>query len=814
MLSPYRVLDLTDERGIIAGQILADLGADVIAVEPPGGSAARRRGPFAGDVSDPEGSLFWWAYARNKRSITLDLESRDGRDRLMDLARGADFLIESAGAGEMDRRGLGYEALAAQNPGLIYVSLSPFGQDGPKASYATTDLTILAAAGPLALTGDDDRAPVRLVLPQAWLHAGAEAAGAALIAHFERVGSGRGQHLDVSAQQAAAQASQSMILAHFLGEPDSQRVNGGVKVGPLTVQLIFPAADGHVAIALLFGTAIGPFTRRLMEWVCAEGGCDEATRDKDWISYTALLLGGQEPISEYERLKQVIAAFTATRTKEEMLRESLQRRLLIAPVTTIRDVVESQQLKAREYWRPLGQPGVAGDVRVPGPLVKASCTPIRYRRPAPRLGQHTAEILGEPPRRTATPPGAGKGGGDRLPLDGVKVLDLMWVMAGPATTRVMADYGATIVRVESSKHIEVARTIQPFHGKGPGPENSGLFQNMNAGKLGLALDLGNPAAREVLADLIRWADVLTEAFSPRAMRGWGLTYEAVKSINPRIVMLSTCLMGQTGPLSDYAGFGNLAAAMAGFANLAGWPDRPPAGPFGAYTDYVSPRFSLAALLAALDHQRRTGEGQYLDFSQGEAAIHFLSPAILDYTVNGRVEERNGNFDPHLAPHGVYSSAGLDRWVAIAAQDDAAWLRLAAAMSRDDLAAEASLATLEGRLAAIPRLDQAIEEWTRGRTAEEAEAVLQQAGVAAHGVQNSTECAVDPQLLHRGHFVTLSHPVHGQTTVEGARVRFSRTPAQVERAGPTLGQDNFEVLEKVLGYDAERIAELASAGALE
>ncbi len=207
MLSPYRVLDLTDERGLLCGQILADLGADVIAVEPPGGSSARRIGPFAGDVPDPERSLHWWAYARNKRGITLDLDTDDGREKLRQLVAGADFLIESAAPGEMAARGLGYGDLAAINPALVYVSITPFGQDGPKAHYAATDLTILAAAGVLVRQGDEDRPPVRVSVPQAWLHASAEAAGAALVAHHERARSGRGQHVDVSAQQAVLLAT-------------------------------------------------------------------------------------------------------------------------------------------------------------------------------------------------------------------------------------------------------------------------------------------------------------------------------------------------------------------------------------------------------------------------------------------------------------------------------------------------------------------------------------------------------------------------------------------------------------------------------
>jgi len=392
MLSPYRVLDLTTERGMLCGQILGDLGADVIQIEPPGGSPARRLGPFYHDLPSPDGSLFWWAYNRNKRSITLDITSSDGQAILRRLAARAHFLIESDSPGTLAAYGLGYGDLEALNPALVYVSITPFGQDGPKAHYAESDLIILAAGGPLVLTGDDDRAPVRVSVPQAYLHASAEAAVAALIAHHERQRSGRGQHVDVSAQQAVAQATQSGILAAPLHAEEFQRLAGGVRVGALTVRLVWPAQDGYVGILYLFGPAIGPFTRRLMEWICTEGFCDEATRDKDWLAYTELLVNGQEPLTEYERLKLVVEAFTRTKTKAELFRTALTRGLLIAPITTVDEVVDSPQLAARHYWQLLQHPELGQAFRYPGPFAQFSATPIAYRRRPPTVGEHNREI--------------------------------------------------------------------------------------------------------------------------------------------------------------------------------------------------------------------------------------------------------------------------------------------------------------------------------------------------------------------------------------------------------------------------------------
>jgi benzylsuccinate CoA-transferase BbsF subunit len=279
-------------------------------------------------------------------------------------------------------------------------------------------------------------------------------------------------------------------------------------------------------------------------------------------------------------------------------------------------------------------------------------------------------------------------------------------------------------------------------------------------------------------------------------------------------MLSSCLMGQTGPLSSFAGFGNLAAALAGFFSVTGWPDRPPAGPFGAYTDAVSPRFSAAAILAALDHRDRTGEGQYIDQSQAEAALHFLTPALLDYTVNGRVATATGNRDAQMAPHGVYPAASDDRFVAIAVANDEQWRALCEVIGRSDLGNDARFEAASGRLANQDEIDAILSAWTRERTAEVTQEELQQRSIPAHVVQDSKDLYADPQLRHRGHFVEVPHEIHGTTTVEGSRFRLSRTPARIERAAPTFGRDNFYVLETILGYDASRIAELAAAGVLE
>jgi crotonobetainyl-CoA:carnitine CoA-transferase CaiB-like acyl-CoA transferase len=804
MLGACRVLDLTDDRGHLAAFMLASLGADVILVEPPGGSSARHRGPFAGGEAHPERSLTFWAWNRGKRSVVLDVTTTDGAAQLARLCAGADVLFES-GAAPVD-----LAALRAEQPGLVTVSISAFGTTGPKARWPATDLTALAAGCQLAITGDADRAPVRTMVPQAFLHASADAAVGALIALAERARSGLGQHVEVTAQRSVLQATQSYVLAAPLGGAPAQRMSGGVRTGGLDVKLMWPCQDGYASVSFLFGASIGPFTRRLMHWICEEGRCDEATRDKDWFDYANQLYDGREPIEEYERLKDIVAAFCLAKTKAELLDAACSRGLLIAPVATPDEVVNSTQFGARRYWDHVDDAELLDrPVRAPGAFVRSSLVPLAPLGRAPRLGEDTETVLGEPARPVAPAPTEG-GAARRSPLEGVKVLDLTWAMAGPAMARVMADFGAVVIRVESSHHLDVARTIGPFVDDTPGVDASGLLFNMSTGKRSIALDLRQPEARAVLDDLVGWADVLIESFSPRGRDVLGLDYDRLSALNPSLIMMSSCLFGQSGPLERYAGFGTMGSALSGFFHLTGWPDRPPCGPFGAYSDYMSPRFALCALLAAIDHRRRTGRGQYLDFAQAEAAVHFLAPALLDYVVNGTVAARQGNDDEMMVPHGVYPCEGDDEWVSVACPDDGAWRLLARITGHPELADLSA----EERRARRSDVDGVVSAWTSRRTAIDAELALIAVGVPAHAVQNSTECAADAQLMYQRHFVTVPHAEHGTVVVEGSRITLDATPAVAPASPPLLGQDTIDVLSDILHYSDDRLGELLACGALE
>lgn len=818
VLQSVRVLDLTARQGMLCAQILADLGADVVQVEPPGGAAGRRVGPFLGDVVDPEGSLSWWAYARGKRSLVLDIAAETDRPALMRLIETADVLVESEPVGRLDELGLGDAVLEKLNPALIHVSMTGYGRTGPKAAWASTDLTLMAAGGPLAIAGDDDRAPVRVGVPQAYAHAAAEAAAGVMVALYSRHHTGLGQRIDVAAQEAVMIATQGYALATAVGSQPVARSGLGPRLGVFQARFNYPAKDGMVSIAHLFGPTAGPPTKRLMDYVCEQGFCDAATRDKNWIEYGAMLLDGREPMSEFDRVKDCIAACTASKTKAELQAVALERRLLVAPVSTMADLAESAQISARGYLVAPEGDGASAKVRYPGPFAKFAASPIGPSRRPPRIGEHGAAVMAELEHlEPAVARLARERSGDpdfdpTRPLAGIKILDFAWVMAGPASSRYLANFGAQVVRLESTLRLDTIRTVGPFVNGDPAPENATSFHNFNAGKKLITVDLTNEASRPVIHDLVRWADIVFESFSPRAMRSFGYDYESLKRIKPELIMVSSCLMGQTGPLALFAGYGNLAAAIAGFVELAGWPDRPPVGPFGAYTDYIAPRFTAVAMLAAIEHRRRTGQGQYVDLSQAEAGMHFLAPAILDFAANGRNFARRGNDDAEMAPHGVYRAAGEDRWVAIACENDACWTALCRVI--DTLAPVVrSHASVEARLADRRRLDGLVSAWTAQRSAEEAEALLQAAGVAASVVQTAADLERDPQLNHLGHYVYRPHPCGRDGAIEACATRMSRTPARMDATLPSFARDMDEVLKDVLDYDDERIAELLIADAL-
>ncbi|MDQ1424856.1 MAG: hypothetical protein QOD72_2354, partial [Acidimicrobiaceae bacterium] len=439
MLSLLRVIDCTDERGQLAGFMLAQLGAEVVLLEPPGGSSARRCPPFAGDRPDPERGLWHWAYNRGKRSVIADLTTPGGQARLRELASTADLLLW---AGRPQELPFSYDELALVNPQLVVVVLSPFGLDGPKSNWEATDLIISAAGGAAALIGNADLPPLRWGSPQAYLHGAADMAVAALVALAERHRSGRGQLADVSAQVSCMQASFCYTLNEAWAWPPMHRSGDGIDFGTFKVQWTYPAADGEVSITFSFGEALAHFAENLFRWIWEEGGCDEATRDTPWVELNRGLFAGTMPPSEADRLCAIIARFTAARTKEYLASQAVRRRVLLAPICTLAEVLESDHLAARGFWDVVRQAEADHSHRHPGRFVVAPASPLRVLGPAPRLGSdHDFEPPGTghsvgPPERGADENGPA--------LAGLRVVDLTWSVAGPYIGRSLADFGATV----------------------------------------------------------------------------------------------------------------------------------------------------------------------------------------------------------------------------------------------------------------------------------------------------------------------------------------------------------------------------------
>jgi benzylsuccinate CoA-transferase BbsF subunit len=397
----------------------------------------------------------------------------------------------------------------------------------------------------------------------------------------------------------------------------------------------------------------------------------------------------------------------------------------------------------------------------------------------------------------------------------LKVAAFNWAMVGPLTLKFFADYGATVVRVETSLRPCVTRTSAPFKDNVPGINRSGYYNHFSANMMSLSLNMNTPQGLGVAKDLIAWADVVMENFTPGVMDKWGLGYEALKKIKPDIIMVRQNGFGIEGPYKNLAAFGMILAAIAGIPNYIGWPD---GGPLpigvGAYTDCISPRFASAALIAALDYRDRTGKGQLIDLAQFETALYFLLPGLLDAAANKREPARNGNAVSYAAPHNVYPCKGKERWCTIAVTSEAQWAALCKAIGNPDLASDPRFDTLQHRKENESALDAVIEAWTIDRAPEEVMSALQAAGVPAGIVENSADIFQDPQLRARGLFWPMEHGEMGMFTHLGSSMVLSKTPAQASTPSPCIGEHNEYVLTKILGKTDEEFVELLASGVLE
>ncbi len=812
-LEGIRVLDLTTRLGEGAGRVFADLGAEVIKIEPPGGCDARFTPPYEeGREGDPEGSLFWRAWGLGKRSVVLDLESAEERVRFVELVRTADVLIESFAPGTLDGLGLGSDALCRENPQLVHVSVTPFGESVPDAASEATDLILAAAGGLLAMMGDKDRPPIPLGFGETSMHGAVQAAADAILALYERNRSGKGQHLDTSMQAAVVWALLFVTGYAAFGKdpPGFGDDRGEAGRRPLEIMpglrnpVIEPCKDGHVVMTLVLGAQGNHGFGEAMKWTEEAGALDVDLAGRDWSTWLEDLPAGKLSVEDAARGLGQMLEFLSTQTKAQIQEQSVARKMLIAPAYTAGDLYGDPQLGARDFWQ-----DVDGTLH-PGSFALLSRTPIRYRAPAPTLGsdQQLLDSLERRPQVVVREPG----GERRSIFEGLHVADLGWIAAGPLITKDLANLGATVVSLESESRVDTLRFIPPWKDDVPHVDGGHPFANMNQSKYGIACNHAVPESAIVVERILEWADVVVENFTPGTAERMGFGWEQVRARRPDAVMLSTCMRGQTGPEAKHTGFGIQGGALAGFIACTGWPDRAPQPPWGAYTDFIAPRYGMAALGAALLHRDRTGEGQHIDVSQIEASIHMLEPMLLDYHVNGRSMERPGLLSERACPHGTFATQGNERYLAIAIETAAQWQGL-----RDVVggvrALGADLDSLSARTARRDEIDGVLRSWAAEQDGAQAAQQLRAAGVPAYVVLRASDLRSDPQLVARDFFVDLDHAHIGRACFDGAVTIFSQTPMRPTHAGPTLGQHTWEALRDVLGFDEDEITNLAAAGVL-
>lgn len=400
----------------------------------------------------------------------------------------------------------------------------------------------------------------------------------------------------------------------------------------------------------------------------------------------------------------------------------------------------------------------------------------------------------------------------KQPLKGLKVVDFGWIAVEPVTMKYFADWGATVIRVESHKAPDILRLGRPYRDDKAGINRSGWWAEYNTSKLGMSLDFSNPKSKEVLQRLIRWADLVSASYRGEALKKWGLDYESVKKINPGIIYYESGMLGHSGPRANFRGYGGEATALAGFVHATGWPDREAVYPAYAYSDFVCPRVGAATILAALDYRRRTGKGLHLEQSQQECCVPFVATPVLDYEINGRIAERNGNRDHLAAPHGAYPCQGEDKWCTIAVFTEAEWQAFAKAIGEPELTDNAKFATLSDRKSNEDELDAIVSEWTKHHSREEVMSIMQSAGVAAGIIQSARDLFEDPQLEHRKHFKRLEHCEIGVHSYDGPSFTLSKTPSHLS-AAPCLGQHNEYVYKEILGYSDDEIADFIVDGVI-
>ncbi len=796
-------------------KLLAELGADVIKVEPPDGDPARRRGPYPDGVSHPERSGLFLFANQGKRGVTLDTDTDAGIDSLHHLLETADVFVENRPYAALAQAGITTEALARRHPHLITVSLSPYGRTGDYKQYAGYDLQVNALSGMSFGTGHVHREPLTTPAQQAAYLAGVGGAYAAIVALLARDASAGGQYIDLADSGVIATLLTGYHLPTFIYRGIAGSRSGNRMRLGLFPNCVLPCRDGYVCID-------APQLEQYQRFLNLLG-------NPDWMDNPRYrdrrAMSDQYP----EEAENLIAPWFMEHSKDEILQLCLENRIPCAPVLTMDEVLASPHLQARDWFREVDHPQ-AGRYRYPGPLVRLHGSPSKITRPAPLLGQHTTEILNRESPSPLTGEGWGEGDSDAqeptIALHGVRILDLGSAWAGPMAGQLLADMGAEVIKVESRARMDGMRLGRPMippsdNGDDPAggdrglwPELQPVFHGLNRNKLSITLNLRTREGRDILRRLASVSDVVLSNFSPGVLQRLGMDYDSLQRIKPDIIVAAMPAFGDTGPLRDMVAYAPIIQAMSGMMSLVGYPpeeNEPLVGELqAAWSDTVAALCAALGVVAALRHRNRTGCGQYVEAAHLEGTAALLGVPMLQYQMSGQVPTPPGNDDPDFAPHNNYPCAGDDAWVSIAIGDDAEWCALAAVLADETLASDARFADRASRWRYRRQLDELIANWTRTLTPGQATKLLQDAGVAAMPVMNIADQFADPHLNARETYVEVDHPHVGAELLYGVPWRFSATPGAVRTPAPLLGQHNDYVLSELMGMDSACVAQLSVA----
>ena len=845
MLAGIRVIEVADERAEYVGLLLAGLGAEVIKVEPPGGASTRSIGPFLDDKAGPDRSLYFWSYNRNKKSITLDLGSHDQKQRFLDLVAGAEILLDSSCGTLNEAVGLDRAAMNVRFPHLITARMTGFGDGGPWRDYVGSDLVHLALGGVMMNCGYDpapslgyDTPPIAPQIWHAYHIAGEQLAIGIVAALIAASHLGSGQDVSVAIHEAVAKNTELDVMHWVMRRAPLWRLTHRHAVeAPDTSSTIGLTKDGRWFITAPVGARDVQNLVPLLREYRMEADLQPPAADSDMRARN--IPGTQAGGEERAHMLDVVQRFIRAWTYKTMPWLKAQKAgLLWAPLRKPHENAFDEHWRTRRSFAEVLHPELERSFVYPTSKWLSSATSWQVGRRAPLVGEDTEAVLTEPPRRRSTPAAPSREAVTSalhkkpFPLQGVRILDFGWFLASAGGTRVLAGLGAESLKVEWKDNPDTRlAAMAPLGGRAardaatgplPGvsdPDMGGQFNNKNAGKRGISLNIRHPKGLQIAKDLVRVSDIVAEGFSPGVLQRLGLGYDVLKSIRPDVIYIQQSGMGAEGTYGRMRTVGPVAAAFAGQGDMSGLPE--PAMPAGwgySYLDWMGAYGYALALLGAIHHRNRTGEGQWIDASQCEAGLFLTGVPVLDWSANGREWHRYGNRSPYrlAAPHGAYRCGGPDRWIAIACFSEQDWHALLGVAGQPEWSKDSRFATLTSRMENQSALDGLIEAWTSTQERYDLMARLQAGGVAAGVCQTAEDrCDNDPQLQHLQWLTEVTGTKIGTWPVYEMPMKFSRTPSysggMVDRGAPCYGEDNVWALTTLLGMSNSDVQRLAEEG---